>query len=93
MHFSGLISLLLLVLIGLVVAGLIDPQSKCVLNDNFCDCSDGSDETATSACAGLSRRSGQNKVLFTCSTKNGLLSTVIPTSRVHDGIVDKYIPT
>lgn len=41
------------------------------VNDNFCDCPDGSDETRTSAC--------KNK-LFTCPEKK------IHSNWVHDGI-------
>jgi len=51
------------------------------INDEFCDCSDGSDEPGTSACA------GQQQTLFYC--KNERSDTkLIYTSRVNDGICD-----
>jgi hypothetical protein len=48
------------------------------VNDNFCDCFDGSDEPGTSAC-----QSGR----FTCKN-DGFQSHQIPSSRVDDGICD-----
>lgn len=56
--------------------GKILPFSS--VNDNYCDCADGSDEIGTSACSG-----GE----FYCVNK-GYKSTKIPSSRVNDGICD-----
>lgn len=52
------------------------PPSR--LNDDYCDCQDGTDETRTSACPNGT---------FTC-TNAGHRSTKIPSSRVHDGYCD-----
>lgn len=54
------------------------------LNDDFCDCPDGSDETITNACANgkfyctkqLRHKTGRGQDVF------------VPTSRVNDGICD-----
>mmetsp|Transcript_53183 Transcript_53183/g.102782 ORF Transcript_53183/g.102782 Transcript_53183/m.102782 type:complete len:572 (+) Transcript_53183:81-1796(+) len=51
------------------------------VNDEFCDCSDGSDEPGTSACA------GQKQTLFYCKNE-GSDAVLIYTSRVNDGICD-----
>lgn len=51
------------------------------VNDEFCDCSDGSDEPGTSACA------GQKQTLFYCKNE-GSDSVLLYTSRVNDGICD-----
>lgn len=52
------------------------------VNDEYCDCRDGSDEPGTSACSGVAKDSG-----FYCANE-GYRSMVIPTSRVNDGICD-----
>jgi Glucosidase II beta subunit-like len=51
-----------------------------VLNDNFCDCPDGSDESDTSACSHITVQ----KTTFHCRDK----SAVIYASRVRDGVKD-----
>lgn len=48
------------------------------LNDDFCDCADGSDEPGTSACT-----NGR----FFCINA-GFKSSIIPSARVNDGICD-----
>ncbi|KAI9984679.1 hypothetical protein PInf_006043 [Phytophthora infestans] len=50
------------------------------LNDNYCDCMDGSDEPGTSACS-------HTAAVFHC-VNAGFFSTDVPTSRVNDGICD-----
>jgi protein kinase C substrate 80K-H len=52
------------------------------VNDDNCDCADGSDERGTAACAHLS-----SAPAFVCLNP-GYLSERIPTSRVADGICD-----
>jgi Glucosidase II beta subunit-like len=53
-----------------------------VLNDNYCDCPDGSDEVTTSACSHLL----VSRAVFRC--EEGANATIIYASRVEDGIVD-----
>jgi len=48
------------------------------LNDDYCDCTDGSDEPSTSACAALGST-------FQCKYGGG---KSIPSSRVNDGVCD-----
>ncbi|KAL4139585.1 hypothetical protein PRIC2_003080 [Phytophthora ramorum] len=50
------------------------------LNDNYCDCTDGSDEPGTSACS-------HTGAVFHC-VNAGFLASDVPTSRVNDGICD-----
>lgn len=51
------------------------------VNDNYCDCADGSDEPSTGAC------SGQDATLFHCHNE-GSVSKLIYASHVGDGICD-----
>lgn len=64
-----------------------DPQHyKCpdgalgYLNDDYCDCADGSDEPLTSACSGITIQ----KALFKCRNGDG----EVYSSRVMDGVKD-----
>jgi len=49
-----------------------------MVNDDYCDCNDGSDEPGTSAC---------RKGVFYCANR-GFKSLLLPSSRVNDGICD-----
>ncbi|GBG29616.1 Glucosidase 2 subunit beta [Hondaea fermentalgiana] len=51
------------------------------VNDDFCDCNDGSDEPGTSACSMV------NLASFFCANE-GYKGLVLPTARVFDGICD-----
>ena len=53
------------------------------VNDDFCDCADGSDEPATPACSGTAG----GGVGFLC-TNAGHVSKRVFSSRVNDGICD-----
>ncbi|RLN89575.1 hypothetical protein BBJ28_00007533 [Nothophytophthora sp. Chile5] len=50
------------------------------LNDNYCDCDDGSDEPGTSACS-------HTRAVFHC-VNAGFFASDLPTSRVNDGVCD-----
>eukprot|EP00439_Symbiodinium_sp_Y106_P034266 s2514_g4.t1 len=52
------------------------------VNDDFCDCPDGSDEPGTGACAGASQ-----EALFHCANA-GSAARLVYVSRVGDGICD-----
>lgn len=52
-----------------------------VVNDDFCDCTDGTDEPGTSACA------GHRGTLFYCPNE-GSAASYLYASRVNDGICD-----
>ncbi|KAL0480249.1 protein kinase C substrate 80K-H [Acrasis kona] len=53
------------------------------VNDDYCDCADGSDEPGTSACA----KAGRVPTMFYCQNK-GFVSKRIFSSFVNDGICD-----
>ena len=53
-----------------------------MVNDDYCDLLDGSDEWSTSACAGVS-----GAPEFVCHG-SGILNITIPPSRVQDGVCD-----
>ena len=63
------------------------------LNDDYCDCIDGSDEISTSACSGSTLGLGRTvtnnfnkRTSFKCP--NGVLNVTIPYSRLQDGVCD-----
>lgn len=76
----------------LVIAGLLACFEGCysvpiaskpgvsVVDDNYCDTADGNDEPSTSACSHV------RNVTFACKTSNSWTVSVIPSSRVNDGI-------
>ena len=49
------------------------------LNDEFCDCADGSDEPLTGACPDTT---------FACALPRGPQQATVPSSRVNDGVCD-----
>ena len=53
------------------------------VNDDYCDCADGSDEPGTSACAGR----GLGRDSFYCRNL-GATPRAVPSSRVDDGVCD-----
>lgn len=55
---------------------------KLWVNDDFCDCADGSDETRTSAC------SPRGQFLCPDPARGMVLALAVPSSRVHDGVCD-----
>ena len=59
-----------------------NPSIKGVLNDDYCDCPDGSDEPKTSACSNVL----VGKKVFPCSSSSE--GDMVFASRVRDGIVD-----
>lgn len=79
-HFRGALAAgnLTCVMAGSAGIEVVLPPSA--VNDDYCDCADGSDEPGTSACAGLG--SSADAARFHC----GLI--VLPASRVDDGVCD-----
>ena len=61
------------------------PHIKGFLNDDYCDCPDGSDEPLTSACSHL--LVGQKTFLCTDPSTAGE-EIHLSSSRIHDGVVD-----
>jgi protein kinase C substrate 80K-H len=59
------------------------------VNDDYCDCPDGSDEPGTSACSGsvVGAAGGQRNANFYCANE-GHIPTRLLASRVNDGICD-----
>jgi len=58
------------------------------VNDDFCDCADGSDERGTAACAHLSASPAADAPATFYCLNPGYISSAIPSSRVNDGICD-----
>ena len=61
-------------------------NTKAVLNDDYCDCADGSDENMTSACSNIVVK----KPVFHCQSQETYRSfpKQIYLSRVNDGVCD-----
>lgn len=57
------------------------------LNDDYCDCPDGSDEPGTAACVGIKDYEIRKKLTFYCANK-GHIPGRLPSNRVNDGICD-----
>lgn len=60
------------------------------LNDDYCDCPDGSDEPGTAACVGIKDYDIRKKLTFYCANK-GHIPGRLPSNRVGDGICDSDI--
>lgn len=53
------------------------------IDDSYCDCADGTDESSSSACSSVAASSSR----FECANE-GYFSTTVPLSRVDDGFCD-----
>jgi len=62
------------------------PHLKGILNDDYCDCPDGSDEPMTSACSHV--LVGQQ--IFSCTASSTGDAIKLFPSRIRDGVVDCY---
>ena len=62
------------------------PHIKGFLNDDYCDCPDGSDEPLTSACSNL--LVGQKTFMCNAPSTTGEAILQLSPSRIHDGVVD-----
>lgn len=57
------------------------------VNDDYCDCPDGSDEPGTSACTHLSHAQLAVKGFY-CANQPGSIPQYLPLNRVNDGVCD-----
>ncbi|KAF8451242.1 glucosidase II beta subunit-like-domain-containing protein [Terfezia claveryi] len=60
------------------------------VNDDYCDCPDGSDEPGTSACAHLPHAQLAVKGFY-CANQPGSIPQYLPLNRVNDGVCDYEI--
>lgn len=60
------------------------------VNDDYCDCPDGSDEPGTPACAHLPHRQLAVKGFY-CANQPGSMPQYLPLNRVNDGVCDYEI--
>mmetsp|Transcript_44571 Transcript_44571/g.94854 ORF Transcript_44571/g.94854 Transcript_44571/m.94854 type:complete len:235 (-) Transcript_44571:27-731(-) len=73
-----------------------DPEMRAVLNDDYCDCLDGSDEPHTSACSHLTvgarvyscGRGGKKRKMLGGASPGAGEDAMVFSSKVKDGVVD-----
>lgn len=67
----------------LLLVWLVGVSGRLLVNDDYCDTLDGSDEPSTSACSHLSSS------FFPCLSngRRGVANVSIPTSRINDGTI------
>ena len=65
------------------IFAMIDPNR---INDDYCDCADGSDEPLTSACSPLGVF--RCPLDFPAAAEGAMLPSTLPSSRVNDGVCD-----